>query len=374
MLSVLVVLASSVTFVPVALAQSSAWGQCGGVGWSGATTCVSGYTCTYSNDYYSQCILGAASSSSAPASSSTQPTSTTSTGATSTASSPVGPEATATAYSGVNYWFSFGDSYTQTGFDSTLTLPSPDNAFGNPVYPGYTATGGPNWIDEAAAVSNNSLVLTYNYAYGGATIDASLVTPYEPTVLSMTDQVNEFLAQPNIGTGSKVWTSDNSLFSFWIGINDIGNSYYESGDRDAFSDVLLDAYFALVQKTVSPCTDAGARNFLFLNVPPVDRSPLMVPQGTAATSLEKSMITYYNAQLAVRATNFSSTHTGAQTWVWDANAAFSAILDDPTAYGFVDNTSYGGTDDFWGNNLHPASAAQVMFGDDVAQLLNGTVW
>lgn len=26
------------------------------------------------------------------------------------------------------------------------------------------------------------------------------------------------------------------------------------------------------------------------------------------------------------------------------------------------------------NNLHPASAAQVMFGDDVAQLLNGTVW
>lgn len=66
-------------------------------------------------------------------------------------------------------------------------------------------------------VSNNSLVLTYNYAYGGATIDASLVTPYEPTVLSMTDQVNEFLAQPNIGTGSKVWTSDDSLFSFWIG-------------------------------------------------------------------------------------------------------------------------------------------------------------
>lgn len=74
----------------------------------------------------------------------------------------------------------------------------------------------------------------------------------------------------------------------------------------------------------------------------------MVPQGTAATSLEKSMITYYNAQLAVRATNFSSTHSGTQTWVWDANAAFSAILDDPTAYGFVDNTSYGGTGDFWG--------------------------
>jgi hypothetical protein len=35
-------------------AQQSAWGQCGGQGWSGPTTCVSGYTCTYSNDWYSQ--------------------------------------------------------------------------------------------------------------------------------------------------------------------------------------------------------------------------------------------------------------------------------------------------------------------------------
>lgn len=32
------------------------WGQCGGLGWTGATACADGYTCTYSNDYYSQCL------------------------------------------------------------------------------------------------------------------------------------------------------------------------------------------------------------------------------------------------------------------------------------------------------------------------------
>ncbi|KAH7108502.1 hypothetical protein BKA62DRAFT_753170 [Auriculariales sp. MPI-PUGE-AT-0066] len=31
------------------------WGQCGGIGYTGATTCASGYTCHYVNDYYSQC-------------------------------------------------------------------------------------------------------------------------------------------------------------------------------------------------------------------------------------------------------------------------------------------------------------------------------
>ncbi|KAJ3506061.1 hypothetical protein NLJ89_g7083 [Agrocybe chaxingu] len=37
-------------------APAGAYGQCGGTNWTGATTCVSGYTCTYSNPYYSQCL------------------------------------------------------------------------------------------------------------------------------------------------------------------------------------------------------------------------------------------------------------------------------------------------------------------------------
>ncbi|THH02042.1 hypothetical protein EW026_g767 [Hermanssonia centrifuga] len=43
-------------------AQTTApqWGQCGGQGWTGATTCPSGWVCTVSNEYYSQCLQGAA--------------------------------------------------------------------------------------------------------------------------------------------------------------------------------------------------------------------------------------------------------------------------------------------------------------------------
>lgn len=32
------------------------WGQCGGIGYTGSTTCVCGSTCKYSNDWYSQCL------------------------------------------------------------------------------------------------------------------------------------------------------------------------------------------------------------------------------------------------------------------------------------------------------------------------------
>ena len=82
-------------------------------------------------------------------------------------------------------------------------------------------------------VYNKSLVLTYNLAYGGATIDASLVTPFLPTVKSLTDQFNQFLASYADKPASAPWRSEDTLFSVWIGINDIGNSWNLTGDRGA---------------------------------------------------------------------------------------------------------------------------------------------
>lgn len=41
-------------------AQQQVWGQCGGIGWTGPTTCVSGTYCAVLNPYYSQCLPGSA--------------------------------------------------------------------------------------------------------------------------------------------------------------------------------------------------------------------------------------------------------------------------------------------------------------------------
>ncbi|KAI0765698.1 hypothetical protein BD413DRAFT_637829 [Trametes elegans] len=348
-----------VAFVRVVSAQQPVWAQCGGIGWTGLTSCASGATCVVQNDYYSQCIPGAASS--APPS-------------TATSSSATAPTSVPSGVADANFWFSFGDSYTQTDFDPNGILPQPGNPLGNPPYPGFTAVGGTNWIDLDTVVYNNSLVLTYNYAYGGATINASLVQPFEPTVLSLIDQVNQFLSGAATKPASAPWTSANALFSVWIGINDIGNSYYLGGDRDAFSDTLLDSYFGQVQELVSGWVNVGARNFLFINVPPVDRSPLMLAQDASAQALEKQVIAGYNTKLVERATAFAAANSGVKTWQWDSNAAFTTVLNDPTKFGFKDATSFGGEGDFWGNNYHPSSAAHDIWGKKVADVLVDTVW
>ncbi|CAL1701982.1 unnamed protein product [Somion occarium] len=56
-LAALVALATALVVPANAVAV---WGQCGGIGYSGSTTCDAGTSCVYLNDYYSQCQPGAA--------------------------------------------------------------------------------------------------------------------------------------------------------------------------------------------------------------------------------------------------------------------------------------------------------------------------
>ncbi|KAG8876722.1 hypothetical protein FRB97_003982 [Tulasnella sp. 331] len=343
--------------------------QCGGIGWTGSTTCTSPCACVYSNPYYSQCVPSTSTTSSTTAKTSSTSSTTKVTSSTKTTTS-TSASASVTATTGSKYWFSFGDSYTQTGFNySTGPLPSTSNPFGNPTFPGYTACGSyTNWIDEMTVKYNESFIYQYNYAYGGATIDATLVTPYEPTVLSMTDQVNEFLTGAALKPASTPWTATDSLFSFWIGINDVGNSYYNGGGS-AFNTELINAYIALVQKLYN----VGARNFLFINVPPVNSSPLMIAEGSAAQAEEATAIANYNSQLAQAASTFQSANSGAKTWVYDVNSLITKMLASPTTYGFADNTTYSSaTNVMWCNNLHISPGVHEYVAEGVAALIKGT--
>lgn len=111
---------------------------------------------------------------------------------------------------------------------------------------------GPNWIGYLTTTYNASTLLTYNLAYGGATIDSTLVKPWRDDVLSLTNQVEDlFLAHLGSHPASTPWKSDNSLFTFFIGINDIGNSYW-LGDFDNFHNKLMDVYFGLINKVPLP--------------------------------------------------------------------------------------------------------------------------
>jgi len=110
---------------------------------------------------------------------------------------------------------------------------------------------------------NSSLLYSYNFAYGGATVNASLVEPYTPTVKSFIDQVKQFSDSIASHPSYAPWTADTSLFAIWLGVNDVGNSYYTANVSAALLPKIMDSYFSQVEILY----EAGARNFALLSVP-----------------------------------------------------------------------------------------------------------
>ncbi|KIJ25231.1 carbohydrate esterase family 16 protein [Sphaerobolus stellatus SS14] len=115
----------------------------------------------------------------------------------------------------IKHIFSFGDSYTDTGFSSSGTLAGPNvaNPLGNPNFPGITSSGGENWVGFLINTFNKTRTFSYNFAFSGATLDSSLATPSSPSVVSVRNQIEqEFI--PGLGKKptSVPWTAADSLF------------------------------------------------------------------------------------------------------------------------------------------------------------------
>jgi phospholipase/lecithinase/hemolysin len=244
-------------------------------------------------------------------------------------------------------------------------------------------------VDYLTVFYNESLIETVNLAYGGATVDSALVTPYLPTVLSLKAQIQtEFL--PLYAADEVLpWKSSDTLFGIFIGINDVGNSYGSLNSSVDLNDLIFAEYASLVKQLYT----AGAKNFLFLNVPPVDRSPLTTAQGANASALEAIDIAYFNSQIDMLVSNLTTAHKDATAFVFDTNTLFNQVLDDPQRFPetalYLNTTNYcveyeNGTptedyfnatcgipvnEYFWLNSLHPTYPMMDRLANNITQQL-----
>lgn len=79
-----------------------------------------------------------------------------------------------------------------------------------------TTAGGTNWVGYLTATQNASLVLSYNLAVGGATIDNTLVSGNPKDLVSQFDVFQSTYADKDAAG----WTGENAIFAVWIGINE----------------------------------------------------------------------------------------------------------------------------------------------------------
>jgi phospholipase/lecithinase/hemolysin len=174
---------------------------------------------------------------------------------------------------------------------------------------------------------NSSTLLTYDLASGGATIDSALVAPYLPTVSSVAEQIeNEWLPTYAAQSPDVIWSSDDTLFAIFDGINDVGNSWWEN--TTAVNAAIYSVYARLVDELYS----AGARNFVFLNVPPIDRSPLALANSALDQSTQYVDIKAWNEALISMAQSLKAAKPDVNVFTIDTNKYFTEVLNSPSSF------------------------------------------
>lgn len=146
-------------------------------------------------------------------------------------------------------------------------------------------------------------------------------------------------------------------------MNDVGNAWYRP-EWPTLSVQIVDQYFKQVQRLY----DAGARKFVFLTVPPINRAPANMGSDEWSQTTLKAAIQTYNGLVVAGKNAFKAANAGVYAEVVDIFPKFDLILDNPTTYGAVNSSCYDadGKTCLWWNDYHPGLAIQNGVADDVA--------
>ena len=265
----------------------------------------------------------------------------------------------------------FGDSLSDNGnlYYGTSLLGDP-----TPGPPGYATgeyTDGTNsvpstqsplglWIEQLAPMLN--LPVPQPFAKGGLNYAvAGALTGHDPSYTSgsltaipwSTDQVGLFLA-------ANPTAPSDYLYVFWCGSNDLLQSLATPA-----------AAVANVQANIQSLVKAGAKYFLWLDLPPLGEVPEEI--NTANLSGMDAASVAYNTAWAAAITQLLTANPGITIAPYDIYLKFVALTANPSLYGFsnINSRAQGlsgvnpNTYLFW-DMLHPTTAghAEVASGVD----------
>ncbi|KAI9934696.1 hypothetical protein ASPWEDRAFT_186337 [Aspergillus wentii DTO 134E9] len=310
-------------------------------------------------------------------------------------------------WNSTKYLIAFGDSYTYVqgthgrqnfsfiGDQLDFAYDGQD-LLSNMIFQNQTSTaeGGPNWIEFLTGCGvKDGLVSPLNcerqlwdFAFAGADISVAHTPLHHKYTISLVNQITQYktYGHPIL---KNIVDPSQTLITVWIGINDINDSADYNVHFPTFYNTLMTTLFSSIQTLYS----LGYRSFLFLNLPPLDKTPANQAASTITPSPNATQITWYNDALVTHAAAFHRNHTNTNVLVFDAHSVLGNIMDHPAEYGIVNTTSFcAGYDQpdinwnyesygcptplskyFWFNSGHLTSHVHEVLADALEATLKG---
>lgn len=204
-----------------------------------------------------------------------------------------------------------------------------------------TAEGGANWVEcltgcgvkKGLTDPRECKVQLWDFAYAGSnTVSKVGFTPahWNHTV-SFEQQVEQFAQYGNPALESIKLRKKDALVAIWIGINDINDLAKLRGKSESFTP-LYEEVQNHVFESVEKLYGLGYRNFLTLNLPPLNRGP--------APAVNASLVETFNSIHKKHADAFQASHRDSRILQYDVNTALNQILDNYQSYGFKNVTNF----------------------------------
>ncbi|WP_135442564.1 SGNH/GDSL hydrolase family protein [Vibrio tasmaniensis] len=207
----------------------------------------------------------------------------------------------------INRIVTFGDSLSDTGnlFNgSQWVFPNANSWFLGHFSNGLV------WTEYLAKAKDVPL---YNWAVGGAAGTNQYVA-----LTGVYDQVTSYLTYMKI---AKNYRPENSLFTLEFGLNDFMNYNRE------VANVKADFSSALIR-----LTESGANNILLFTLPDATKAPQFKYSTEQEIIKVRGKILEFNQFIKTQAKYYQS--MGKNVVLFDANALFASITDNPEQHGF----------------------------------------
>jgi hypothetical protein len=176
----------------------------------------------------------------------------------------------------------------------------------------------------------------------------------------------------------------DTLVAFWIGINDVGESFWSKTNAPVTK--CVDRYFELLKELV----DEGYNKFVLLSIPGellrirtmryvlligelayADQFPKMIGQPEVDLARLRSDITSYNKAVKSRAAAFTSSHPDVKLVIFDTKPSFDKVIGNYAAYGAKDATCFGSSNCLWADDYHASGAIHKLLAQNLVKAVNG---
>ncbi|VDC00684.1 unnamed protein product [Peniophora sp. CBMAI 1063] len=283
----------------------------------------------------------------------------------------------------IKQFFAFGDSYTfvqgTAGYANFSFIGdliynpnwTAHDLLSNKIIPHNTSSDGSNWVEYLTGCFSGSPLhcsrQLWDFAFAGSDITEDLLPLHHNFTSPLDVQVAQFVKNGALEAIPKVEDHER-ITAWWIGINDTGDVLgHNITDLTAFWAEEMTSYFNAVERAYS----FGLRGaYLFINVPPEDRSPNDL--GTTRQAAAAESIAGYNSALASSVANFSASHPDLHVSSFDAHAWFGKALDDYEELGFKNVTGFCTCEDdsyFWYNTGHPTQRVHKLLAAAIEEQL-----